>query len=246
MTLVHSVDVAANTSYFRTTSSSFRTTNPGLHSKVVDGQGSANSAHGSRYAPPNALTVYLAESIECCLAERLFYFQREYLKSLDAFHIHYRLGMATMAPPFQRSLTIWEVQFGQSVSDIADLNSSTAGYFGVYPAMMGNPSQDYEHLKDRRAHIKANGYHGLRAPSSRSRQGGWTLALFDDQSTNVASIAPANLEIRLIQPNGMPFKNQAMDELDYEACQVRIAAASTPGPAWVQPYSAWTRVPFNH
>ena len=62
---------------------------------------------------------------------------------------------------------------------------------------MVNPSQDYEHLKERRAFIESNGYKGLRAPSSRSTTGGEMIVLFDDQSKNV-ELKPYAVEFRLV------------------------------------------------
>jgi hypothetical protein len=52
---------------------------------------------------------------------------------------------------------------------------------------MLNPSQDYHHLKKRRAAIQSAGYNGLRAPSTRTPvAGSVTLnVLFNDQSKNV-------------------------------------------------------------
>ncbi len=62
---------------------------------------------------------------------------------------------------------------------------------------MVNPSQDYDHLKDRRTFIQSNGYKGIQAPSSRSMVGGEIVALFDDQSKNV-DLIPYTVEFRLI------------------------------------------------
>jgi hypothetical protein len=131
------------------------------------------------------------------------------------------------------------------IVDVADLTVASAPHFGVFPALMTNPSQDYLHMKDRRNHIQALNYNGLRAPSSRSTGGGHICAIFSDQSANVASITPADIELRLIQPpgSGGPFTIHATQELDFEACEVLgLAAGTIPAST----HSSWRKVDFNH
>src|SRR5262249_15074101 len=116
--------------------------------------------------------------------------------------------------------------------------------------LMLNPSQDYEHLKDRRAIIQSNGYRGLRAPASRVRGPGEMGVLFQDQSPNGQSIILYEGEFRLITPGDppAPFTNHAADLLDFTAGEVRVRPS--PGPQGPHPalavYQDWTRVEFNH
>jgi len=67
----------AGHTYYRITSLSFNTASPADHPKVVNGQGAVNSLAGARYNHPGACTVYLAEDLLTCLAEKMFYFHRE-------------------------------------------------------------------------------------------------------------------------------------------------------------------------
>jgi hypothetical protein len=73
------------------------------------------------------------------------------------------------------------------------------------------------------------------------------VVLFDDQSGNVASITPYDVEFRLLTPAGVPFASHATDRLDYLVGEVRVLP---PGPAALPPalgaYAGWTRIPFNH
>ena len=111
-----------------------------------------------------------------------------------------------------------------------------------------NPSQDYRHLKDRRAAIQAASYRGLQAPSTRSSTPGNMVVLFDDQSKNVASITPYGVEFRLITPAGVPFASHATDQLDYLAGEVRVVTSpgAAPLPATIAGLSTWQRVDFDH
>jgi hypothetical protein len=74
------VTVPAGVSLYRITAVSFHTTNAAHHKKVVNGMG----ARGYNYG--GVLTVYLADCVEACFAERMFYFQREVVRRLDALH----------------------------------------------------------------------------------------------------------------------------------------------------------------
>jgi RES domain-containing protein len=199
-----------------------------------------HNPNGARYNHGLVVTVYLAEDIDTCLAESSFYFQREYLQLLDNLHINYP---GKKWPIFLKPAVLWQVEFQHDVQDVFELTAATAGYFGVFPAMMNNPSQDYLHLKEKRAIIQTNNYNGIWAPSSRSRQGGRILALFHDQSANVAQINPVEVELRLVQPHGGAFNNHASQALDFEACEVR---ATHPLPQWAQAFGNWKRVDFHH
>jgi hypothetical protein len=108
---------------------------------------------------------------------------------------------------------------------------------------MVNPSQDYDHLKQKRADIQSNGYKGLRAPSSRVRRGGNLIILFNDQSSYVQNIIPHEVEFRLITVHGAPFINHAQDLLDFTAGEVRMPLTQPTGGA---AYQNWQRILFNH
>jgi RES domain-containing protein len=230
--------IAAGGPYFRITPVSYRTSNAGLHKRVVDGLGAVKSLQGARYNHPGVRTVYLAGDLDTCLAERMFYFHREVLSRLDALH----LSFATGVPAFTQTFVLWEVQLKTDVADIFLLNTASASFVGVFPCLMLNPSQDYHHLKDRRAAIQHAGYNGLVAPSSRSTAGGQLIVLFDDQSKNVAAIRPFDAEFSLLTttPPLTRFTNHAVDSLDYTAGAARLPG--NPGGG----YSTWTRVNFNH
>jgi hypothetical protein len=209
----------------------------------VNGAGSKYSRAGSRYAPKLAETVYLAEELETCFAEKMFYFHRETLTALDAIPALPKL------PFFQRPSILWEVKFATDVPDILDLSdqaNSTA--FSVFQSLMLNPSQDFDHLKDKRTEIQATrDYRGLRAPSSRSKTGGHMIVLFESQERNVAEIIPHDIEIRLIREDTKPFLDPFHDWMDYRAADVRII----PNTEWQFPatgnaYQTWRRLEFNH
>ena len=77
------------------------------------------------------------------------------------------------------------------------------------------------------------------------------LILFNDQSKNLQSITPYEVEFRLISPGAaprIPFATHITDQLDYLAGEVRIVAPPTLGalPSALTPLTAWTVVPFNH
>src|SRR5205823_4107586 len=123
------------------------------------------------------------------------------------------------------------------------LTLASASAVGVFPSLMLNPSQDYEHLKDRRAFIESNGYNGIRAPSSRSTAAGEIIVLFDDQSKNV-DLAPYAVEFRLVTTAPVtPFGNHLTELLDFTAGEVRFVGGVPPG---IVGYANWTRVTFNH
>jgi hypothetical protein len=237
------ITVPAGASYYRITSRGFRTASARHHKNVVNGVGAVRSRHGARYNYPGVRTVYLAEGVSACLAEKMFYFHREVLTGLDSLH----LSLAPIVPSFQQAFVLWEVVLRKPVATVFDLTVTNAPAAGVFPCLMLNPSQDYWHLKDRRADIQASGYQGLRAPSTRATAPGNMVVLFDDQSGNVASITPYEIEFRLRRPTRVPFASHATDELDYVAGEVRILPTGVaPLPLALSAYAAWSLVPFNH
>jgi RES domain-containing protein len=93
----------AGRTYYRITSLSFNTTTSTDHPKVVNGQGAVNSRIGARYNHPGVCTVYLAEDLLTCLAEKMFYFHREVIRGIDLSH---RLITAGRTPgPFINQAT---------------------------------------------------------------------------------------------------------------------------------------------
>jgi hypothetical protein len=222
--------------YFRFTSPSFLTANPALHVKVVDGQGAKRNPYGSRYSPKIAETVYLTEDVETCIAEKMFYFHKETVEAIDGMHPLKGL----LLPPFNKTFVMWEVEFKNDVDDVADITKSYSS-FSVFPFLTLSPSQDYEHLKDRRAHIQAAGYNGLRAPSARSTMGGHMVVMFDDQSGNVQTIKPYEIEFRLLCVGGGPFTDHTKDMLDFTAGEIRVVG-SGPLPGYSP---SWQKFNFN-
>lgn len=246
MSLPHEHAFAAGTAFFRTTSPNQLTSAPNLHRRVVNGMGARGSRFGARYNYPGVDTVYLTETIETCLAERAFYVQREYLQKLDLLHFTYSSGASTFAPGHTTDVVLWKITFGAALSGIADLSAASAGHFGVYPALMTNPSQDYHHLKDRRAHLQTAKYEGLRAPSSRCTRGGCMVVLFSDVSRRVATIEPVLVRMSLIQGGARPFSNHATDILDFEQIAVQASPVGAVVPPWASSYSSRTILPFRH
>ncbi|HXD32612.1 MAG TPA: RES family NAD+ phosphorylase [Pyrinomonadaceae bacterium] len=227
-------------SYFRITSPTFLTTDAAFHSQVVDGQGGVNSATGARYNYPGVETVYLTEDVETCLAEKMFYFHREVIRELDLIHI-----LHSSSPKFERRFVLWKIQFKSDVDNIFDMESAgSLPFFGIYPSLTTNPSQDYKHLKEKRATIQSNGYLGLRAPSTRSTNGGFMVVVFKDQSSNVFSITPYHINFRLITDAGVPFNNHILETLDFTAGEVKVAGAALSSE--LLKYSSWSKIQFHH
>jgi hypothetical protein len=190
--------------------------------------------------------VYLTENPPTCLAEKMFYFQREVLTALDGLHLPHSQGI----PPFSQQFVLWCVVLRNPITNVFDLSIANAPAAGASPCLVLNPSQDYHHLNDRRADIQAAGYQGIRAPSTRVVGGGNMVALFDDQSKNLHSITPYEVEFRLITPGPpprVPFASHATDLLDYLAGEVRIIAPPAPAalPPVLIPFAAWTVVPSS-
>lgn len=233
---------SAGQPFYRITAQSFHTANAALHSKVVNGQGAVKSLNGARYNHPGACTVYLAEDLPTCLAEKMFYFHREILTGIDAAHV------TGIFPAFQQTFILWKVVLQVPVPDVFDLDLTNAAAMGVFPCMMLNPSQDYHHLKARRAAIENAGYAGLRAPSARVATAGNMFALFHDQSHNLQSITPYDVEFRLVATAHPPlaFANHAIQRLDYGSGEVRISPHPTSAMPQGAAFQNWTRMNFNH
>jgi hypothetical protein len=145
---------------------------------------------------------------------------------------------------------LWDVTFKKPVANVCDLSVTNSPAAGVFPCLLLNPSQDYRHLKDQRADIEATipRYNGLRAPSTRDVGGGNMTVLFDDQSKNVATITPYDVEVRLITPSRVPFFSHTTDQLDYLAGEVRVLRPPSPAtlPAALGKFSSWTPLSFIH
>jgi hypothetical protein len=177
----------------------------------------------------------------------MFYFHREVLAGLDSLHF----SPAPVVPPFLQRFVLWEVVLKAPVANVFDLSVANAPAAGVFPCLLLNPSQDYHHLKDRRAAIEHAGYRGLRAPSTRDTGTGSMIVLFDDQSKNLQSITPYEVEFQLIKPGHPPtirFLSHATDQLDFLVGEIRVIAPPSPSvlPPALAPYSGWTLVRFNH
>jgi hypothetical protein len=146
-------------------------------------------------------------------------------------------------PPFSASFTLWEIRLKNVIPDVCHLTQAGASAVGVFPSLMLNPSQDYEHLKDRRAFIESNGYNGIKAPSSRSVTSGELVVLFDDQSKNV-DLIPYTVEFRLVtRAPVMPFSNHLTQVLDFTRGEVQFVGGM---PSGLAGYAGWTTVSFNH
>jgi RES domain len=130
------IPIAAGTSFFRITDVSFRTARPGLHKNVVNGQGVRKSRHGARLNHPGVTTVYVAEKLGTCFAERMFYFHREVLTGMDRFN------WTGVLPPFVQTFVPWEIVFKTAIPNVFELSPANAPAMQVFPALIVNPSQD--------------------------------------------------------------------------------------------------------
>jgi hypothetical protein len=139
---------------------------------------------------------------------------------------------------------LWEIVFHIAIPDVFNLSLVNAPAMHIFPALIVNPSQDYNHLKDGRAAIEHNGYSGLRAPSSRVKGGGNMVALFNDQSRNVQRITPHTVEFRLVTAASpaLPFSNHATEVLDFTAGEVKLTGT----PLGIAAYANWCRIEFHH
>jgi hypothetical protein len=157
---------------------------------------------------------------------------------MDRFH------HTGVLPPFVQTFVLWEIILKSDIPDVFDLTVANAPAMQVFPSLIINPSQDYHHLKDARAAIEHNGYHGLRAPSSRVQGGGNMVVLFQDQSGNLRSITPYSVEFRLVTagPHPGPLSNHVTEVLDFTAGEVNL----TGSPQGIRTYAGWRRVEFHH
>ena len=233
------VTVPANVPFYRITAISFHTPNVTHHKKVVNGMGARKSYAGARYNYGGVPTVYLADSVSTCFAEKMFYFQREVVRRMDALHLPFSPGV----PDFSATFTLWEIRLNKDIPNVCRLTPASASAVNVFPSLMVNPSQDYEHLKERRAFLESNGYQGIWALSSRSTTGGEIVVLFDDQSQNV-NLTPYTVEFRLVTRfPATPFGNHLTELLDFAVGEARFVMGAPPR---VTGYNGWTRIPFNH
>lgn len=233
-----STTISSGTSLYRITSMNHTKGSLARFKHVVDGRGAVMSNNGARYNYPGVATVYLTHDLETCFAEKMFYFQREVVRGIDQVH------HTGVVPPFEQTFALWEVTLKNSVNDVADLNLPPAiTHFAIFPSLPLNPSQDYDHLKQRRAHLQSQGYHGIIVGSSRATNGGSMVVLFDDQSANVKDIAYYPIDFRLIDINGIPFIDHATQVLDFTAGAVRFSGtAPTSGTV----FTSWQTIRFNH
>src|SRR5262245_1744872 len=175
-----STELAAGSTYYRITSRQYLTSSITQNRQVFSGQGAINNSVGARYNYPGARTVYLTDALETCLAERMFYFHRETVRLLDVSTTWNNI------PAFHKTFILWAITFKRQVANLFDLmKTPNFGRFGIYPSLLTNPTQDYQHLKQKRAEIETAHYNGLVAPSARSTKGGAIVVLFQDQSNNV-------------------------------------------------------------
>lgn len=167
------------------------------------------------------------------------------LTALDISHI-----VPAAVPPFSQRAVLWDIQVKVAVPNVFDLTVAIAPAAGVFPALLLNPSQDYHHLKDARATIPARRVQRPACPSTRAVTPGNMVVLFDDQSKNVQTITPYEIELRLIRPGHPPavaFATHATDPLDYEAAEVRVLPpAGGPLPAALTPFAGWSIVRFHY
>src|SRR5438874_711954 len=111
------ITIPAGTPFFRITDVSFLTARTSLHKNVVNGQGARKSRHGARYNHPGATTVYLAENLEACFAERMFYFH-----------------LTGVLPPFVQTFVLWEIVLKTVIPDVFDLGLANAPAMQMFPA----------------------------------------------------------------------------------------------------------------
>lgn len=233
-----STTIASGQFFYRITSVVFSGGLPAEHPRVVNGEGGVKNARGARYSYPGVRTVYLTQDLETCFAERMFYFHRKVLDAID------HLPALSAPPPFVQQFILWTVSFDRPIKDVVDLTIPGAvTYFRIFPSLTLNPSQDYLHLKQRRAEIQSQGYLGLIVGSSRAINRGNLVVLFEDQSSNVQSITPHEVEFRLIDEDGKPFHNHSTQLLDFTAGEVRFTGTTPPHGA---AFKDWRRIEFNH
>jgi len=209
------------------------------HHDIVNGEGGVQNSDGSRYAYPNVKTVYLADSVDTCLAERLFYFQRQVAAEMDVASMLGKVRAKT-----EISIYLWRIEFKNKIPNLADFTGTNASSYGVVPALMHNPSQDYKHLQHCRAEVQRNKHDGLRAPSSRSRRGGEMYVLFSDQSSNVAKASYYEFRLRLIDGSGAPYQQFGNQVLDFNRAESKCTTRGKL-PRELSSYKSWSIVEFN-
>jgi hypothetical protein len=70
--------------------------------------------------------------------------------------------------------------------------------------------------------------------------------LFHDQSGNLASITPYEVDFRFLQPSGAHFAVHTTQQLDYRAVEVKVNAPTDGAlPAALIYYSIWRTVAIN-
>lgn len=233
-----STTISSGTPLYRITSMIHSKGSPARFKRVIDGRGAVMSKDGARYNYGGACTVYLTEDLETCFAEKMFYFQREVVRGIDQVH------HTGVVPPFEQTFALWEVVLKNPVKDVADLNIPLApSYFGIFPSLPPNPSQDYDHLKQKRQHLQSLGYQGILVGSSRATHHGNLVVLFYDQSPNVSHITPHPVDFRLIDVDGMPFINHTTQVLDFTAGEVRFSGMA---PVAGTGFTSWQTIRFNH
>ena len=108
------ISIPAGVPFYRITAVSFNTPHAVHHRKVVNGMGARKSHAGARYNHRGVLTVYLADSVPTCFAEKMFYFQREVVRRLDALHLPLSPGV----PAFSDTFTLWEIRLNKPIPDV--------------------------------------------------------------------------------------------------------------------------------
>lgn len=234
--------VRAHTPLYRITSRSHYSANPAHHPSVVDGRNSRRTARGGRYNFPGVTTVYLAEKPETAVAEMLLYFHKDTLRLLDLHQIS-----SLPVPPFAKKVILWEIELQRDIQGLFDMNQPGASSSRfVYRAFISSPYHDYWHLCQRRAEIEAAGYEGIYVTSARDPTGGNIIVLFNDQSGNVSSITPYELELQLLTSVGTLFNDAINHDLDFGRAHVSITSSTAPLPSWATSLIGGKILSFNH
>ncbi len=108
------ITIPASTPLYRITSISFHTPSSVHHKKVVNGMGARKSRSGAPYNYPGVLSVYLADTVETCLAEKMFYFHRETIRGLALLYLTLNPGV----PLFSATYTLWEIRLKKAVTSV--------------------------------------------------------------------------------------------------------------------------------
>jgi hypothetical protein len=110
------ITIPASSPLYRITAISFHTPNPVHHKKVVNGMGARKSHNGARYNFGGVITVYLADTVETCLAEKMFYFHRETVRRLDALHLPLIPSPENSRAPVPRIMSIGQDRLGVGIT----------------------------------------------------------------------------------------------------------------------------------